>query len=98
LKQNDDAYWTLLGQLAKELSERTEAAGRDRIALRDAVCEFVGAEHAKGTPLASVIHTVKRILREAEYKTTIDNTTEELATQLIDWCREFHRAAPALKS
>ena len=98
MNEHDDAYWTLLSQLARELSERTDAAGRDRIVLRDAVCAFVAAEHARGTPLPSVIHTVKKILREAEEKTTSAGANDELATQLIAWCREFHRSAGALSS
>jgi len=96
--QHDEAYWTLLSQLASVLSELTDAAGRDRIVLRDAVCAFVAAEQARGTPLSGVIRTVKRILLEAKEKTTTAAETDELATQLISWCREFHKSAAALSS
>ena len=98
MKETDTEYWTLLRQLAAELSERTNAAGRDRIALRDAVCAFVAAEHARGTPLGSVIVTVKKILREAEEKNATAAASDELATQLIAWCREFHRSAGQMTS
>lgn len=98
MKEPVDAYSTLLGQLAEVLHERTEAAARDRIVLRDAVCAFVAAEQARGTPLSGVILTVKRILREAEDQSTPAVATDALAAQLIAWCREFHQAAVPLIS
>ena len=98
MKEHDTEYWTLLSKLASELSERTDAASRDRIALRDAVCAFVAAERTRGTPVGSVIQTVKKILREAEQKSMTSGATDELATQLVAWCKEFHRSAGTMIS
>lgn len=85
------AYRKLLAELSNVLSARTHTAARDSIALRDAVCAYVANEHLRGTPLQSVIATVKEILRKAEDGAT--RATDELAQQLIDWCMEFHPAA-----
>ena len=81
-------YDVLVGELTSVLSERTEAAVADRIALRDAVCRYVDAEQSRGTPLAVIIATVKGILTEAEADSA--NVPEELAEQLVEWCRQFH--------
>jgi hypothetical protein len=84
----------LLTQLSSVLSERTKAAINSRIVLRDAVCAYVAAENANGMPLATVIQTVKEILRNAEQGAS--TASDELAQQLIDWCIEFHRTTSAL--
>jgi hypothetical protein len=84
----------LLDQLSTALSEKTQTAITNRIALRDAVCEYVASEKLNGTPLAKVIETVKAILRNAEEAAS--TASDELAQQLVDWCVEFHRAAGLL--
>ena len=86
--QSDQEYRALLEELNTVLSERTQAAVSDRIALRDAVCQYVEAEHSRGTPLAAIIATVKDILQKAEPDSA--NVPEELAEQLVEWCRQFH--------
>ncbi|MEO7369019.1 MAG: hypothetical protein ABIZ36_13770 [Gemmatimonadaceae bacterium] len=78
----------LLAELRDTLTTRTEAAIESRIELRDAVCRFVDAEQTRGTPLATIINSVKEILAKAEEGAT--GATTELAQQLIDWCRLFH--------
>ena len=80
----------LLAQLSSAIAEKTDAAIRSRVSLRDAVCAYVAVEHARGMPLAGVIATVKAILRKAEEG--IAAATDELAQQLVDWCIEFHPA------
>jgi hypothetical protein len=86
--QSEKEYQNLLGELNIVLSERTEAAVADRIALRDAVCHYVEAEQSRGTPLSIIIGTVKEILRKAEPISA--NVPDELAEQLVEWCRQFH--------
>lgn len=86
--QADKDYNVLLGKLNMVLSDRTEAAVSDRIALRDAVCRYVDAEQSRGTLLAAIVATVKGILREAAPEAA--NVPEELAEQLVEWCRQFH--------
>jgi hypothetical protein len=95
--QSDEEYKVLLGELNTVVSERTEAAVSDRIALRDAVCRYVDAEQSRGTLLSTIISTVKEILRKAE--PDAENLHEELAAQLIEWCRQFHgkRLATAIQ-
>jgi hypothetical protein len=87
-EESGEEYDVLLGELNTVLSERTEAAVSDRIALRDAVCRYVDAEQSRGTPLVMIIATVKGILREAEPDAA--NVPDELAQQLVEWCRQFH--------
>ena len=89
-KKEHDA---LLSELSSILSEKTEEAITARISLRDAVCAYVALEHARGTPLASVIQTVKGILTAAEAEGA--KVSEEQAVQLIDWCVECHRPKKA---
>lgn len=98
-----DSYRALLDQLSTALSEKTQTAITNRIALRDAVCEYVASEKLNGTPLTKVIETVKAILRDAEE--VASTASDALAQQLVDWCIEFHRstgllvpAVPALLS
>ena len=72
------------------LSEAADAAIAARINLRNAVCAFVAAEEARGISLKTVIQTVKDVLRAAEKDAT--KSTDELAVQLVNWCREFHKS------
>jgi hypothetical protein len=97
-EKSDEEYQHLLGELNFVLADRTEAAVADRITLRDAVCHYVEAEQSRGTPLLTIIGTVKEILREAEPDS--DNIPDELAEQLVEWCRQFHgrRAAKDLRA
>ena len=59
IEKTDKAYRRLLAELTNTLADKTRAAARNSIALRDAVCEYVTVEHTRGTPLAEVIQTVK---------------------------------------
>lgn len=83
-----DEYRSLLAELTSVLSERTYAASRDSIALRDAVCAYVANQRFRGIPLDGIIETVRDILKQAENGS--GNATDELAQQLVDWCLEFH--------
>ena len=78
----------MLAELSNVLSDRAHEAAADSVSLRDAVCAYVAVEHLRGTPLASVVATVKSILRKAEREAA--QASDELAQQLIDWCHEFH--------
>ena len=100
-ENQENEYQTLFTEINRVLSDHTHTAIADRITLRDAVCVFVEAERARGTRLRSVIRTVKDILRNAEEKaarvtTGTEQRAAELAKQLVDWCMEFHRAAPTI--
>ena len=86
---NRKEHDALLSELTAILSKKTEEAVSARNSLRDAVCAYVGLEHSRGTPLATVIETVKGILTTAEGDGA--RASGELAVQLIDWCVEFHR-------
>jgi hypothetical protein len=88
------AHRALLDQLSSVLSQKTQTAITNRIALRDAVCEYVASEKINGTPLARVIEAVKAILRNAEE--VASTASDELAQQLVDWCVEFHRSTGLL--
>ena len=85
---NDKEYDALLKHLTRVVQDKTETAVEARTELRDAVCEFVGVEQARGMPLSTVIKTVKEIL--AKVQSGVGKATDELAQQLIDWCVEFH--------
>jgi hypothetical protein len=80
----------LLAEMAKVLKNLTNTVVAERIELRNAVCEYVEVEHARGTPIQKVIEIVTQILREAELEA--GHASEELARQLVDWCLEFHSA------
>ena len=80
----------LFSELTSFLSDAAEAAIAARMKLRDAVCAFVAAEEARGMSLKTVIQAVKETLRAAE-KDAI-KSPDELAAQLVNWCREFHNA------
>ena len=81
----------LFSELTSFLSDAAEAAIVARMKLRDTVCAFVAAEEARGVSLKSVIQAVKEILR-AEEKDAI-KSPDELAAQLVNWCRECHNAS-----
>ncbi|HUQ48391.1 MAG TPA: hypothetical protein VM053_09135 [Gemmatimonadaceae bacterium] len=86
-KKSDNEKGVLLSELNTVVSERTEAAVADRIALRDAVCRYVESEQMRGTSLPAIILAVKEILREAERDPA--DIPDELAEQLVEWCRQF---------
>jgi len=81
-------YSKLLAELTAVIADKTHEASAASIALRNAVCAYVAAEHSRGTPLESVVETVKQILRKAERETA--RAPAHLAQQLVDWCHEFH--------
>jgi hypothetical protein len=82
-------YRRLFHQLREALSDQTDQAIADRIVLRDAVCTYVAAEQIRGTPIESVIATIKEILRKAE--SDAHEASDELGRKLVEWCLEFHR-------
>jgi predicted transcriptional regulator len=86
-------HQSLLAHLDKVLTDKTQTAIADRILLRDAVCEYVSVEQARGTPLRGILAAIKEILRKAEKGSV--KATDALARQLINWCLEFHRPAEA---
>ena len=81
----------LFSELTSFLADAAEAAIVARVKLRDAVCAFVAAEEARGMSLTTVVQTVKDILRVAEKDAT--KSPDELALQLVNWCREFHNSS-----
>lgn len=87
-EESEIEYRVLLSELNTVLSERTETAVANRIALRDAVCRYVDAEQSRETPVSTIILTVKGILRDAEPDGA--GVPDELAEQLVEWCRQFH--------
>lgn len=87
-------YEVLRVELQEALTAKTEVAIAARKELRDAVCRYVDAEQSRGTSLALIITTVKNILTKAERNS--GHATDELAQQLIDWCRQFHGKRIAL--
>jgi hypothetical protein len=92
--KTEPSHQELMTQLQQALADETQTATNDRIRLRDAVCDYVSAEQARGTPLKGIILTVRNILRKAEEGSV--NASDALARQIINWCIEFHRPAPAL--
>ena len=80
----------LFSELTSFLSDAADAAIAARVKLRDAVCVFVVAEQARGISLKAVIHTVRDILSAAEKDGM--KSTDDLAAQLVNWCREFHKS------
>jgi hypothetical protein len=90
----------LAAELERVLSDRTLAAISDRTTLRDAVCAYVDAERARGTPLPTLIETVNEILRKAEVGAAptadVEERDDELARQLVTWCVEFHRRSDSV--
>ena len=92
--KTEQQYQKLLAELNKILTERTDAATGERIALRDAVCAYVFAERASGTTIDHVVHAVDAILGEAEEAVAkgadgVRRRDHALASQLVYWCLEF---------
>lgn len=85
---DDKTSRKLLSELSNALSARTQEAMKASQNLRDAVCEYVAAEQARGTSLKEVLATVKQLLAEAE--SVAGYSTDTMAGQLMDWCLEFH--------
>ena len=79
---------TSLAQVNHALAIGTKAAIRDRIVLRDAICAYLAAEQARGTPLAHITQTLIDVLKKSDRDTT-DETTQEF----VDWCMKF-RVSP----
>lgn len=83
-------YQTLLAEAEAFLSTETSAALSDRINLRNAVCAYLAAEQARGTPIETVRAEVERILERAEDRIGSgepgSDGHRELAHKLIDWC------------
>ena len=80
----------LLERLTAALTERTEKAIADRIALRNAVCAYVAVEQGRGKPLEELLVEVSAILRKAEAEA--DASSDELARQLLAWCIQFNQS------
>jgi hypothetical protein len=93
---NDERSRKLLAELSSALTARTNEAAIASEELRDAVCEYVSAEQARGTKLDTILAAVKQLLAKAEG--VADFSSESMAGQLMDWCLEFHsrRAATSL--
>lgn len=98
--KTEKACRVLLTELHLVLTDRTLAATGTRMTLRDAVCDYVAVEEARGISLERIIQIVKDILRKAEVKASTatagtERKDDALAKQLVDWCVEFHQAALA---
>jgi len=89
-EKSTDEYAALLNRVHGVLADSARTATMDRIDLRDAVCDYVVVERARGTPLSGILLAVKQILRKAEEGSA--RASDELASQLIAWCLEFHHA------
>lgn len=91
--KTEEEYRKLLANINSVITDQTQTVTGDRIALRDAVCAYIEAEQARGTPHARVIQILEEILRNAEQREarTSDagaNLSGELASQLVAWCVE----------
>ncbi|MDQ6717505.1 MAG: hypothetical protein M3Z17_04035 [Gemmatimonadota bacterium] len=98
--KTEEACRALLKELHLVLTDRTREAVGTRMTLRDAVCDYVVVEQARGVAIARIIQTVKDILRNAEQEASSESPSVEirdndLANQLVDWCVEFNHAATA---
>jgi hypothetical protein len=96
--RTEHACKVLLTELNLAVTDRARAAAGTRATLRDAVCDYVAVEQARGISLKRIIETVKEILRKAEKKAFTasvgtEKADDDLAKQLVDWCVEFHFAA-----
>lgn len=96
--KTEAACRAVLSELSLVLTDQTREATQTRRGLRDAVCDYVAVEQARGVSIARIIQTVKDILRNAETVAAADAPAAEirdddLAKQLVDWCVEFHHAA-----
>lgn len=92
--KNDNEYRDLFAELNRVTTDKAEAATRDRISLRDAVCGYVALEQERGTALRTIIETVESILERANDRADNGSDTNpsrdgELAKQLVAWCLEF---------
>ena len=74
------------------LGELTDAATRDRIELRHAVCDYFLAQRAMGVRFEMIVDAVEGILKQAEIRADVKNDSAELARRLIDWCVEANPA------
>ena len=79
-------YRTLLAEAEKLLTDATDTAVTDRVALRDAVCAYFAAERSKGGSVESVRNSVEAILIRAEVRVGKLNGHKELAEELVNWC------------
>jgi len=91
--KTEEEYRKLLANINNVITDQAQTVTGDRIALRDAVCAYLEAEQARGTPRARVIQILEEILRNAEQREprTSDagaNLSGELASQLVAWCVE----------
>ena len=91
--KTEEEYRKLLANINKVITDQAQTVTGDRIALRDAVCAYIEAEQARGTPRARVIQILEEILLNAEQRDagTSDagaNLSSELASQLVAWCIE----------
>ena len=92
--KTEQEYRKLFEKLNQILTERTDAATGHRIKLRDAVCDYVLIEQARGTPIDRVIVAVEAILRKADNGAAngaeaMRLRDEALASQLVHWCIAF---------
>ena len=68
------------------LTDATERAARDGVALRDAVAAYFVAERARGVPKAKILASLQQILAQAERRAGSTVNQDEHAGRLIDWC------------
>ncbi len=91
--KTEEEYRKLLANINNVITNQAQTVTGDRIALRDAVCAYLEAEQARGTPRARVIQILEEILRNAEQRAERTsnagaNLSGELANQLVAWCVE----------
>lgn len=80
-------YRRLLAEAEKLLTDATDTALIDRVALRDAVCDYYAVERNKGNSVESVRNSVEAILIRAEVRVGKLNGHKELAQELVNWCQ-----------
>ena len=81
-----------MADLDRILTDKMAVATEDRIALRDAVCEYVSAQRARGTSLKHMSQALMAVIRRAAGTLA---ATDELVRQLIGWCMRLQRVVPA---
>lgn len=81
-------YRVLLDEAEKLLTDATNAAIRDRVALRDAVSSYFVAEQRKGASIEAIHDSVEAILSRSEARVGKTSGHAELARDLIEWCLE----------
>ena len=89
--ENKKEYSALLAEAEKLLADSTNDAIRDRVELRNAVCDYLEAERKKGVPLSTILESVEGILMRAESRLGGVDGHEKFVQQLIDWCLELYR-------